>query len=164
MVSGGLLIKPRLLFERTHPDEKSAAPQIYGQELTATTFAMAKMNAFLHDFIGADLQIGDTFRNPGFVTDDSELQHFDYVLANPMWNQKEYNENFYANDSWGRFYLWRSAELLRRLGVGAAYTCLPEKRPDALRLSLIPARCLAALAANRPVGNAIFAKGLWRAT
>ena len=101
--SGGLLIKPRLLFERTHPDEKSAAPQIYGQELTATTYAMAKMNAFLHDFIGADLHIGDTFRNPGFVTDDSELQRFDYVLANPMWNQKEYNETFYANDSWGRF-------------------------------------------------------------
>ena len=41
------------------------------------------MNAFLHDFIGADLQIGDTFRNPGFVADDSELQRFDYVLANP---------------------------------------------------------------------------------
>ena len=101
--SGGLLIKPRLLFERTHPDEKSAAPQIYGQELTATTYAMAKMNAFLHDFIGADLHIGDTFRNPGFVTDDLKLQRFDYVLANPMWNQKEYNENFYANDSWGRF-------------------------------------------------------------
>ena len=28
---------------------------------------------------------------------------FDYVLANPMWNQKEYNESFYANDRWGRF-------------------------------------------------------------
>ena len=101
--SGGLLIKPRLLFAMTHPDETSAAPQIYGQELTATTYAMAKMNAFLHDFIGADLHIGDTFRNPGFITDDSELQRFDYVLANPMWNQKEYNETFYANDSWGRF-------------------------------------------------------------
>ena len=101
--SGGLLIKPRLRFKETYPDEQSAAPQIYGQELTATTYAMAKMNAFLHDFIGAELHIGDTFRNPGFVTDDSELQRFDYVLANPMWNQKEYNENFYANDSWQRF-------------------------------------------------------------
>ena len=101
--SGGLLIKPRLLFERTHPDEKSAAPRIYGQELTHTTFAMAKMNAFLHDFTNADVHIGDTFRNPAFVTDDSSLQRFDYVLANPMWNQKEYNETFYANDSWGRF-------------------------------------------------------------
>ena len=101
--SGGLLIKPRLLFKETHPEQQGAAPQIYGQELTATTYAMAKMNAFLHDFIGADLQIGDTFRNPGFVADNSELQRFDYVLANPMWNQKEYNDTFYANDSWGRF-------------------------------------------------------------
>ena len=101
--SGGLLIKPRLLFKETHPEQQGAAPQIYGQELTATTYAMAKMNAFLHDFIGADLRIGDTFRNPDFVADDSELQHFDYVLANPMWNQKEYNDTFYANDSWGRF-------------------------------------------------------------
>ena len=126
--SGGLLIKPRLLFKETHPEQQGAAPQIYGQELTATTYAMAKMNAFLHDFIGADLRIGDTFRNPGFVANDSELQRFDYVLANPMWNQKEYNENFYTNDSWGRFtYVWRSAELLRRLGVGAAYTRLPKR-------------------------------------
>lgn len=101
--SGGLLIKPRLFFEEKHPNEKSAAPQIYGQELTPTTFAMAKMNAFLHDFIGADLEIGDTFRNPGFVDGNSGLQRFDYVLANPMWNQKEYDDTFYANDSWGRF-------------------------------------------------------------
>ena len=101
--SGGLLIKPRLLFEQTHPDEKSQAPKIYGQELTPTTYAMAKMNAFLHDFIGADVQIGDTFRNPRFVADNSSLQRFDYVLANPMWNQKEYDDAFYENDSWNRF-------------------------------------------------------------
>ena len=101
--SGGLLIKPRLLFEQTHPDEKSQAPQIYGQELTPTTYAMAKMNAFLHDFIGADIQIGDTFRNPRFVANNSSLKRFDYVLANPMWNQKEYNDPFYENDNWNRF-------------------------------------------------------------
>ena len=101
--SGGLLIKGRLLFEQTHPDEKSQAPQIYGQELTPTTYAMAKMNAFLHDFIGAELRIGDTFRNPRFVADDSTLQRFDYVLANPMWNQKEYTDTFYTNDNWKRF-------------------------------------------------------------
>ena len=102
--SGGLLIKPRLLFQETHPDEQSAAPQIYGQELTPTTYAMAKMNAFLHDFIGANLGIGDTFRNPGILLMAiRELERFDYVLANPMWNQKEYDDAFYANDSWGRF-------------------------------------------------------------
>ena len=101
--SGGLLIKPRLLFEQTHPDGKSQAPQIYGQELTPTTYAMAKMNAFLHDFIGADIQIGDTFRNPRFVANDSSLQRFDYVVANPMWNQKEYDNAFYESDNWERF-------------------------------------------------------------
>ena len=101
--SGGLLIKPRLLFEQTHPDQKSQAPQIHGQELTPTTYAMAKMNAFLHDFIGADIQIGDTFRNPRLTADDATLQHFDYVLANPMWNQKEYNDAFYTNDNYNRF-------------------------------------------------------------
>ena len=101
--SGGLLIKPRLLFEQTHPDEKSQAPQIYGQELTPTTYAMAKMNAFLHDFIGADIQIGDTFRNPRFVANNSSLKRFDYVVANPMWNQKEYDDAFYESDSWNRF-------------------------------------------------------------
>ncbi len=101
--SGGLLIKPRLLFEQTHPYQKSQAPQIHGQELTPTTYAMAKMNAFLHDFIGADVQIGDTFRNPRFTTDDATLQRFDYILANPMWNQKEYNDTFYTNDNWNRF-------------------------------------------------------------
>lgn len=101
--SGGLLIKGRLQFEEMHPDEKSQAPQIYGQELTPTTYAMAKMNAFLHDFIGADIQIGDTFRNPRFVENNSSLQRFDYVVANPMWNQKEYDDAFYESDSWNRF-------------------------------------------------------------
>ncbi|MYE90343.1 SAM-dependent DNA methyltransferase, partial [Candidatus Poribacteria bacterium] len=121
--SGGLLIKPRLFFEDKHPDEKSSAPQISGQELTPTTFAMAKMNAFLHDFIGADLQIGDTFRNPGFVDGNSGLKRFDYVLANPMWNQKEYNETFYANDSYGRFtYGVAPSSSADWVGMGAAYT------------------------------------------
>ena len=101
--SGGLLIKPLLLFEQMHPDNKSQASQIYGQELTPTTYAMAKMNAFLHDFIGAELRIGDTFRNPRYVAHNSALRRFDYVVANPMWNQKEYDDAFYANDNWKRF-------------------------------------------------------------
>ncbi|MDD9973946.1 MAG: class I SAM-dependent DNA methyltransferase [Candidatus Poribacteria bacterium] len=101
--SGGLLIKPLLLFEQMHPDKKSQASQIYGQELTPTTYAMAKMNAFLHDFIGAELRIGDTFRNPRYVAHNSALRRFDYVVANPMWNQKEYDDAFYANDNWKRF-------------------------------------------------------------
>ncbi len=62
--SGGLLIKARLVYERTHPEQRSQAPRLFGQELNAVTFAMAKMNMFLHDFTFAQFVVGDTFRNP----------------------------------------------------------------------------------------------------
>jgi type I restriction enzyme M protein len=101
--SAGLLIKARLLYKAEHPDEKSAAPKLFGQELNPTTFAMAKMNMFLHDFSDSSFSIGDTFRNPGF-TDGNELKRFDYVIANPMWNQDGYDYSFYDNDSWNRFH------------------------------------------------------------
>ena len=105
--SGGLLIKPRLLFAQTHPEQKTQAPQIYGQERTATTYAIAKMNAFLHDFIGADIQVGDTFRNPRFTERNSSLQQFDYVVANPMWNQNGtkngYDETLFTDDPFSRY-------------------------------------------------------------
>jgi type I restriction enzyme M protein len=101
--SAGLLIKVRLAYEVEHPDQKSAAPKLFGQELNPTTFAMAKMNMFLHDFGDSSFSIGDTFSNPGFVVEGSKLKRFDYVVANPMWNQDNYDTLFYENDSWNRF-------------------------------------------------------------
>lgn len=101
--SGGLLIKARLHFERENPDKKTQAPRLYGQELNPVTYAMAKMNMFLHDFTDSHFAIGDTFRRPGFGAEGSGLQRFDYVVANPMWNQDNYDDEFYDNDPWGRF-------------------------------------------------------------
>jgi type I restriction enzyme M protein len=65
--SARLLIKPRLVFERNYPDQKSKAPKLYGQELNHTTFAIAKMNAVIYNFLDSSLEIGDTFLNPKFV-------------------------------------------------------------------------------------------------
>jgi type I restriction enzyme M protein len=101
--SGGLLIKARLLFEQHHPDQKGKAPKLFGQELNPVTFAMAKMNMFLHDYTDSLFAIGDTFRNPGFAAKGAGLKHFDCVVANPMWNQDNYDESFYDNDPWERF-------------------------------------------------------------
>ena len=101
--SGGLLIKARLHFQEEHPDKRTQAPRLYGQELNPVTFAMAKMNMFLHDFTDSHFAIGDTFRRPGFAAAGSGLQRFDYVVANPMWNQSNYDDGFYDNDSWSRF-------------------------------------------------------------
>lgn len=101
--SAGLLIKARMVFEQRHPAQKSAAPQLYGQEMNPVTFAMAKMNMFLHDYGDSFFAIGDTFRNPGFAAEGAGLKRFDYVVANPMWNQDNYDEAFYENDKWERF-------------------------------------------------------------
>ncbi len=71
-------------------------PKLYGQELNPTTFAMAKMNMFLHGYADAKFAIGDTFTRPGFNpeaggnTGAGAVRRFDYVVANPMWNQDNY--------------------------------------------------------------------------
>lgn len=101
--SGGLLIKVRHLFELRHPDDRSRAPHLYGQELNPTTYAMALMNMFLHDYVDAKIAIGDTMRRPIFASKGTGLETFNYVVANPMWNQKNYDETFYDSDPWKRF-------------------------------------------------------------
>lgn len=106
--SAGLLIKARLQYEVAHPDNRAQAPKLYGQEMNATTYAIAKMNMFLHDFVDSYFAIGDTFQSPGFATQGAGLQRFDYSIANPMWNQDKdslpyLSEDFYANDRYHRF-------------------------------------------------------------
>jgi type I restriction enzyme M protein len=94
--SGGLLIKCHLRLVQTHgkkvngrlrlPD--AVAPlRLYGQEINPSTFAIARMNAVLHD-MEAEIALGDTMSRPAFTGDDGRLEQFDVVTANPMWNQK----------------------------------------------------------------------------
>jgi len=49
-----------------------------------------------------EIEIGDTFKNPRF-RDKGRLRTFDRVIANPMWNQKEYAEKDYDADELDRF-------------------------------------------------------------
>ncbi len=108
--SGGLLIKAHLrliekLGEKTNGSRRlpsSVAPlRLFGQEINPSTFAMARMNAFIHD-MEAEIAIGDTMARPAFTGDDGTLRQFDLVTANPMWNQK-YTASTYENDTYGRF-------------------------------------------------------------
>lgn len=101
--SGGLLIKCELaVAEKAGGKDRVKQPlQLFGQEQGGTTYAMAKMNMILHDMEG-DVQIGDTMRNPKFLV-NSKLRRFDMVVANPMWNQKEFDDKFYDGDKHERF-------------------------------------------------------------
>lgn len=75
--------------------------QLFGQEINHVTYAMAKMNAFVHD-MDAEMALGDTMKAPGFATEDGGLRTFDKVTANPMWNQK-FGIEVYENDTFNRF-------------------------------------------------------------
>lgn len=101
--SGRLLIKARLLFERKYPELKSQAPKLFGQEQNPTSYAIARMNMFLYDYGDSMLAIGDTFKNPSHSAQGAGLSRFDYAVANPMWNQDNYDEDFYNDDGWKRF-------------------------------------------------------------
>jgi len=102
--SAGLLIKCELALEAKikASGKKNTAPlKLFGQESTATTWAMANMNMIIHDMEG-EIEIGDTFRHPKFRT-GNHLQTFDRAVANPMWNQTEFNEKDYDADELDRF-------------------------------------------------------------
>ena len=81
--SGGLLIKCHLRLLQAHgkrtngrlrlPD-KAAPLQLFGQEINSSTFAMARMNAFVHD-MEAEIALGDTMHRPAFTGGDGRLRH-----------------------------------------------------------------------------------------
>ena len=96
--SGGMLIESYYYLKEHRKDPKKLF--LYGQELNDNTWAIAKMNEFLHD-MEAEIVQGDTFVNPKFL-DEGGLKQFDLVIANPMWNQKGFKQ-YMENDQYGRF-------------------------------------------------------------
>jgi type I restriction enzyme M protein len=100
--SGGLLIKTYLRFRDKFKEDSSVQPlEFFGQEILHTTYAMAKMNAFIHD-MQTDIALGDTMNNPKFLNPDGSLRIFDKVTANPMWNQ-DFAQSTYEKDAYSRF-------------------------------------------------------------
>lgn len=73
--SGGLLIKCHLRLLQTKGKNDNGrlklpanvAPlKLFGQEINSSTFAMARMNAFIHD-MEAEIALGDTMHRPAFT-------------------------------------------------------------------------------------------------
>ena len=72
-----------------------------GQELQADSYAVAHMNAIIHD-MEARIARGDTMINPKFKDAAGRISGHDIVLANPMWNQP-FGPDIFANDPFDRF-------------------------------------------------------------
>ena len=98
--SAGLLVKLQLVARELDPTSKVPL-KLYGQELTAESYAVAQMNAIIHD-MSVEMARGDTMINPKFKTPASKIRTYDIVVANPMWNQP-FNPDIFADDPFDRF-------------------------------------------------------------
>lgn len=77
---------------------------LFGQESNGSTWALARMNMFLHEQDAARIEWCDTISNPKLVEDDS-LMKFDVVVANPPFSLDKWGADAAGADKFGRF--WR---------------------------------------------------------
>ncbi len=76
---------------------------LYGQESSGSTWAMCRMNMFLHGKDSARIEWGDTLRNPKLLAGDS-LMKFDIVVANPPFSLNKWGADKTAADKFNRFH------------------------------------------------------------
>ncbi len=102
--SGSLLLKAA--------DEAPRGMSIYGQEKDVATTALAKMNIILHDNPTAEIAAAgsSTLSDPAFTLSASALKTFDFVVANPPFSTKSWQNGFAKDekkktisDPYGRF-------------------------------------------------------------
>ena len=98
--SGGMLIQTRNYL--TEHGENPQNLSLYGQEMNLNTWAICKMNMFLHGVFNADIRKGDTLGDPQH-TQGGELMVFDRVIANPPFSLKKWGKDAADNDSYGRY-------------------------------------------------------------
>jgi len=94
--SGSLLI-------RTAKQIGSNDFSLYGQEMNGSTWALCKMNMFLHGMDASHIEWEDTIRHPQFVENDI-LMKFDVVVANPPFSLDKWGQEIAAGDRHGRFF------------------------------------------------------------
>jgi type I restriction enzyme M protein len=75
---------------------------LYGQEMNGSTWALCKMNMFLHEVDSAHIEWEDTIRHPQLIENDA-LMKFDIVIANPPFSLDKWGQEMAAEDRYARF-------------------------------------------------------------
>ena len=75
---------------------------LYGQEMNGSTWALCKMNMFLHAVDSATIMWEDTIRAPQLVENDV-LMKFDVVVANPPFSLDKWGQEIAGADKFARF-------------------------------------------------------------
>ena len=98
--SGGMLIQTKTYI--AEHGQNSSNLSLFGQEMNLNTWAICKMNMFLHNVYNADIKKGDTLSDPQHIK-GGELMTFDRVIANPPFSLKKWGKDTADNDPYGRF-------------------------------------------------------------
>ncbi|XOV66348.1 MAG: type I restriction-modification system subunit M [Fluviicola sp.] len=89
--------------EVKNPDgSRSNDFSLYGQESNGDTWALGKLNMFLHGMDSARLEWGDTINNPKLV-ENNGLMKFDIVVANPPFSLDKWGHENAEADNYKRF-------------------------------------------------------------
>lgn len=99
--TGGMLIEVIEHVKFAGGSPKTLWGKLYGQEKVLATSAIARMNLLLHGVEDFKVAREDTLRSPAFFT-GNHLAQFDCVLANPPFSLKNWGEEAWASDRWGR--------------------------------------------------------------
>jgi len=99
--SGSLLMKCGGQIKKQFNGSKRYA--LYGQEAIGSTWALAKMNMFLHGEDNHQIEWGDTLRNPKLLEGEGKLKHFDVIVANPPFSLDQWGHETAQDDPYGRF-------------------------------------------------------------
>ena len=95
--SGGLLIEVA-----KEVNDRNFA--LFGMESNGSTWALARMNMFLHGYDSARIEWCDTLNSPALVEND-RLMKFNVVVANPPFSLDKWGAEEAQNDRFNRF--WR---------------------------------------------------------
>lgn len=90
--SGGMFVQSVDFIEKHQGKINNIS--VYGQELNATTWRLAKMNLVIR---GIEANIGDT-NGDTFHEDKHKTLRADYILANPPFNVKDYGQESLLED------------------------------------------------------------------
>jgi type I restriction enzyme M protein len=100
--SGGFLLEAYQYAREKDGEQKARSLYLYGQEINISTYAIGKINMFLHGLDGADIRRGDTLADPQHLTPSGILRTFDIVVANFPYSIKEWSYDTFKNDKYGR--------------------------------------------------------------
>lgn len=77
---------------------------LFGQEVNGQTWALCKMNMFLHEIDGAKIEWGDTLNSPKHTAGERQIKKFDVVVANPPFSLDKWGAEDAHADKFQRFH------------------------------------------------------------